>query len=717
MSRFVFLLAGIFLCLCTEAQIPVINSNPRIITELIPLKNGRYNHVTAISNDREGKFVINKPEKSPETENRELNKPKNAPLQTFHIVFHFDINPFIGVICNGVDTVYSSGYNMIWINDTLLEADMEEGYYDLLCSFLQASVQKHVFTKNFHVYQDTDTTILSSSAIHTITLNAYDENNVILNPSNLPGSDMGLLFEFPGVYKMQIRTILAGRFGVNTIHFSDIPSDIKISPGRTEVKKDIITVDELYHRYVISYPVLSGISDDTLLANTPSDYRQFYAVFHASPAFQEGYYGFSYGYMTNQLLLDLRYFEMGFSNGEYPCAAIDTCRIFASNVVIDTNKGFFTSGVIHWEDNPVNPVSPSASIWSSLNYISPYNNLVLSSEGNYPPVPGDYQMPPGSFIHFGDVSPHRENVGFNSQQNGLIFIYSYSWGQANEDRLIDNVEGTYEIWQGNQQLTTGSLEMGAIYYSVIDPGEYTVIMHDSNYRLLDKQGSLQSILTFDLSKPDPNSPTLTAMRIVKDGFISPELIHGYEATIEFTAGDFNYSPTTYLGLSEVQFFYKESSNTLWTQLPVTAQPGLLDSIAGMPYVVDLAPVMNQFSDSAWIDIRIVLTDLVGNTNVQTIQPAFLIRDQLVGTDPENEFTPFRIYPNPAETSILVELPSGIHQPIITLYDLKGIPYSTIHIPPDQSQAMIDVSTLKPGFYLLKVIERDKVLGVEKIVVN
>ena len=80
-------------------------------------------------------------------------------------------------------------------------------------------------------------------------------------------------------------------------------------------------------------------------------------------------------------------------------------------------------------------------------------------------------------------------------------------------------------------------------------------------------------------------------------------------------------------------------------------------------------------------------------------------------------TGISIYPNPAETSIVVELHSHTFQSIILLYDLKGIPQSTIHITPDQTQVAIDVSTLKSGIYLMKAMEGEKVIGVEKVVVE
>jgi len=85
---------------------------------------------------------------------------------------------------------------MYWINDNTLEADIEEGYYYLYCHFMPYFLPdwvSHIIVKNFHVYKDMDTTINMFSAQNVTTLNLLDENNELINPSELQGNNMSNL--------------------------------------------------------------------------------------------------------------------------------------------------------------------------------------------------------------------------------------------------------------------------------------------------------------------------------------------------------------------------------------------------------------------------------------------------------------------------------------------------------------------------------------------
>ncbi|MFH1297869.1 MAG: T9SS type A sorting domain-containing protein [Bacteroidota bacterium] len=78
---------------------------------------------------------------------------------------------------------------------------------------------------------------------------------------------------------------------------------------------------------------------------------------------------------------------------------------------------------------------------------------------------------------------------------------------------------------------------------------------------------------------------------------------------------------------------------------------------------------------------------------------------------------FRIYPNPVTDKFAIELPLNHASVEIKLYDLTGRLQSTIFIATARKKAEIDVSRIKPGIYVLKVLEGEKVVGVEKVVVQ
>ena len=88
----------------------------------------------------------------------------------------------------------------------------------------------------------------------------------------------------------------------------------------------------------------------------------------------------------------------------------------------------------------------------------------------------------------------------------------------------------------------------------------------------------------------------------------------------------------------------------------------------------------------------------------------------------------KIYPIPASSTItieinnqgkdnlIIELPHNNGEIELQLFDLTGRLQSTTYITLNQEKALINVSTLKPGIYLLKITDGEMMIGVKKVVV-
>lgn len=76
----------------------------------------------------------------------------------------------------------------------------------------------------------------------------------------------------------------------------------------------------------------------------------------------------------------------------------------------------------------------------------------------------------------------------------------------------------------------------------------------------------------------------------------------------------------------------------------------------------------------------------------------------------------RISPNPVTSILTVSVTPRSGQISILLIDLVGRLKSVSHFTPNQDKALINVSTMKPGIYLLKIADGEMVIGVEKVVV-
>jgi hypothetical protein len=213
------------------------------------------------------------------------------------------------------------------------------------------------------------------------------------------------------------------------------------------------------------------------------------------------------------------------------------------------------------------------------------------------------------------------------------------------------------------------------------------------------QGFHQTTLAFNLANPvDVNSPTLVAFKVLNGNTVSPEIVRGFPASVHFTVGDFTYtspSQRIYHSVKDVQLLYKRYEDTTYLPISLAVDPAGLDSLSGMPYLADLQPVMNAYPDSAFIDLKVILTDSVGNVNTQTMHPAFLLRDVITGTGNIGRNAVFSLYPNPAADKVAVI--SNEKEFILNLYSSQG--QSLIE---KRNCREIDVSGLMPGIYFVGV---------------
>ena len=77
-------------------------------------------------------------------------------------------------------------------------------------------------------------------------------------------------------------------------------------------------------------------------------------------------------------------------------------------------------------------------------------------------------------------------------------------------------------------------------------------------------------------------------------------------------------------------------------------------------------------------------------------------------------THYSISPNPSKGIINIEIPFDIKNYIIEVFDLNGRLIYNIKSPRNKNQ--IDLSTLKKGIYLIKLIMNNEI-KVEKIIIN
>ncbi|MCX6243987.1 MAG: T9SS type A sorting domain-containing protein [Bacteroidetes bacterium] len=700
-----------FLILClisisclTAAQFQTNLSNVQTVSDIHRLANGKYSHSVARHAGKPARYY-NPFQNDRDAREAKLLAGSKKPLQTNHIVFHFDqANGFNDLLCVNADTMFLSNYNMNWVNSTTLEADMPAGYYQLFCSMDGFIVQRYIFDGHFLVYTDMDTTILSSSANHQIRLVALDEyGDTLQGQSGDSGDGFGVNVEFDEPSKVPYSSYCYSGFVPDSIMVSDIPPNMKILMNRI-----FVTKKKLYQQYSITYPVLSGVTSDTALTSDPSEMKHSMQILNSAPSGKDFYLAWGYGPVSNDSLTgSVDTFVGAFLWDDYPSSETDSVILYLNQSPVDSNKSFFATFIDHLGLNPMS-TTHMTDIMTPITYLYKTNDLIFSTQGNYPPVESDYRISPGEAVTVGNTAPFNVTWQVNKPGQPFIDIYSHFRGQSNERRYVDVPLCTYQIWDENIMIYQDSARNSfEIYYYTPGTGIYSVILNDSNYLFYGKQGFLQTTLTFDLANPtDACSPTMMAFKVQQGDNVSPEIVRGYPAKVSFTAADWEYTPSyqrIYHSLADVQLFYKNYDETTWTSLPVNSIPAKLDSTCGMPYEADLTPVMNSYSDSALIDLMVMLMDSVGNTTSQNLHPAFLLRDVIAGTGHKTIAGDFTIYPNPASDHIFLETGEGYF--MVTLYSPEG---KVLIEQSDKKE--IDVSGLTPGIYLVRLTDSNGLNG-------
>jgi len=229
MKSLQLVLLCVFIFIHTQAQNYGENPAVKSVSKLQSLPGGKYSFSKAISYNPHSKWLMNgKETESSMPKAEKAVHPSNPSFQTHHIIFHFDRMTDV-VWCNGTDTLFEDLWNMNWTSNNILEGDLVDGYYELVVamplSLTYLSQYFCVIKKDFHVYRNMDTTILSTSANHTVNLILNDENG---NPINyfptmtLGGDGFGLAFEFPSGYKAPILSICSSGFAPPVFFFTDV---------------------------------------------------------------------------------------------------------------------------------------------------------------------------------------------------------------------------------------------------------------------------------------------------------------------------------------------------------------------------------------------------------------------------------------------------------------------------------------------------------------
>ena len=581
------------------------------------------------------------------------------------------------------------------------EVTLPEGYYDILVSggriidgdFCPA----HIFFEQVHIDKDTEMTANMEDAIRKITASPVDINNYPFDDLDMRDIRM----HYTCITSMM--TLI-----INYLWFPKV-SDVAYYVNDFGKSNRLCLSINAYEyvngdNYLIAMPIIDyGLTEDLILQNQSDE------LFHYSQMFDvpEGVDSLYSHVMVSRVVLD---FETGWTGSNISFGFSDervrdkdTPYSLYTNV---RNKETPVSEDINVFASPVNAYLPDPDLWDNrgMVFLPPMSinkddDLIV----NFVPAPipvarlnndasrellsimGNNQLTKvwnkDEFYYEGYRTPHlyyqANNInaenhpwGMTQLSGGLVFLGEYGEMKFNHGDVLVKMTGDGEeifndcIYLFNKDWLDDTKSL------------YQIEITNDEVFAYGRNMVNHTVIDFDMTKPDANPPTITMLRIIDNEKISMSVTDAITARLEITAGDFKYSFDRFCMAFDkkctIEVFWSSDNETFYP-LPVQEDETKFHPGYGGFYDISLAPLSETNLSNAWITVKIVLTDDVGNSQVQILDPLFFYGD-LVGIDETtiSGNTNSVAYPNPFNDKVTIELDNHISGEVyFEIYDITG----------------------------------------------
>lgn len=693
-------------------------------------KNGRCISMQQIIGENQNTFSkikFSKPILEKEDPDK-LIRPFIENKETHHLTLSFD-EPMGSntelIITSNVDSY--GKYDLTWSDDKLTgEIDLPENTYQIFaeCNYWQTTGNiAFVFIHDLNVNMDKDTIIsYSSMANHEIDSKCFDENGILLDPSDttLLRQQKIINIEFPTTCLFESCTVISNIKPSGKIRFSDVNNDYKIIINNFYVRFNKL--------YITDIGQLNGLTKDTVIQNIPLEYKKMDAVIHSSPSsLSTNYLTFEYGgisrYGTTYML-----YLFGSTNDDHPFANLDTLHVFMKNKEMPENRSLvaFVSGINFWESFPSEEEFPAPKIISDPFHINVSDSIVFTKWNVSAASP---QYPDNSVVDLGNTAPFNTATFQNNMMGeNTIYGYSISYGQTNEERQMDNRFSIYEIKKGDEILASDTISNFIDPFTVTGQGVYTFNITNNNYVVNDQSGQGIFEASFDIGNADANPPVISSFKLLNsENFITNSFKNNEFATILLSSFDYNYSTYKLNEPSSVLVFYKKFDSNDWSVLNMIENPTLFDSVNyGSFYTCDFSPALTQFTTSGYLDLKIVSADNAGNTATQILHPAAYVENNVgIPQIINNEKGALQIYPNPVADNSVISFNLTQNSNVkLSVYNINGqLMEALLDKTMKKGNHQISWNTtnysgekLTSGIYLLK-LETGNTVKISKVIVK
>jgi hypothetical protein len=546
---------------------------------------------------------------------------------THHLKLNFDLY-VSDIIMTSSNSSYDGAYFQ-WSgqNHNVAEVDAKEGSYDIAIFAWNLSENESmnvtedqyivVLLNDLNLFTDIDTTIdLNVLASHYIYFHGMDENHLPMIPSDttLLTNNKMVSIEFPLSVVFQSATVQFNQYPLDYIRISDFSSDYLLGFGQSNVRQGKMFVLDLGH--------FNGITEDVILVGDPDNYKRMSSVFYESPSAVDDLFYFGSGVLCRSRN-GYPYFN-AHNIQEIPCSDYivhdkDTVQVYLSNTFNPENLINFVGSITFLEDSISN--NQPKAIYPPPFYLISGDSIPFS--WHYPPTKADYIIPNNSITSFGNSCPFANIYSVNNP--AYIYNLSTLYGQSNETRFLDKYTSLYTIIQGTDTLQSGRISEFTQPFFVSNSGSYSYNICDSNFFIEGYRGVLQVATTFNLSNGDPNPPVLTSFKLINaDGFISSAFQYDENGFVHFSATD--YINGGIQDVESVQLYYKKHNAEGWNLASVQETPEFYDPVFryGEYFIGDITPALAQFTVSGYLDLKLIITDIAGNTTTHSWYPGVYV---------------------------------------------------------------------------------------------
>ena len=638
------------------------------------------------------------------------------------------------------------------IGGNIYEIILPEGIYDIaILGYTSNRFPASVFIEQILIDEDTEITANFSDAIYEISLAPVDVDNILIDEWAGWTSSIDFYILMHSSINLNISTNYL-YFPISLLKWYTNDTGIRNKLQVTVGAYNETTGDE----YFVALPTIeNGIVENIVLQNTNDELFQFKQMINVPEGFDDVLYSYT-AYL--KVYYDFEKEEHGceYSTGWSPDKKRDkntpyslytnlkynnkpqtgmnvfimpiTYDFYDLNGMSDIKKGMVIGNPMAINNNgemimnffPKFDDDFNISDSDIMNIILSLGNNPLTKVWNEEEFFYEGYRTPILYHHTLNTGPETNPFKVTIVKNRLVFLGEFGEAKFNHCDLNATItDNENEIFNDNIH------KLNHWQMTNADQPNFQIEVINDEVFAYGQNMVNRTVINFDVTKTDVNPPTLTMLRVIENEKVSMFISDVSNAHLEVTAGDFTisfeefsqypgsyYQIFTYDKKPDIKIFWSYDGET-FNELSILEDESKFHLGYGNFFNVSLAPLAASGIKEGWITVKIVLTDEVGNSQVQVLDPLFYYGD-FVGIDKTTLSNNVKnaAYPNPFTDNITIELDNSVSG--LTYFEIYDIFGKIVHQQKlnatDTKSFSYNGKHLKEGVYFYRIYNQGNVIS-------